>query len=117
MRNGSYKMDLGEAKPISAISSWSHNYKGFRGAQKLVMYGSDSTTDPGWDLTGYTPLGTIDTGKATAKYVAASLRAAAGKSLGNFRWIVWAVSPVTSTGGGENTAFQELNVEVVAEAD
>jgi hypothetical protein len=40
------------------------------------------------------------------------LRASAGSSLGQFRWIVWAVSPVTESGGGENTAFQELSVEV-----
>ncbi|TWU32496.1 alpha-L-fucosidase [Novipirellula artificiosorum] len=113
VRNGSYKMDLGTTKSVTAITSWSNNYKGFRGAQKLVLYGSDAATDPGWDLSAYTALGTIDTGKSTANYTAASLRAAPNESLGNFRWIVWAVSPVTSTGGGENTAFQEITVEVV----
>ena len=41
---------------------------------------------------------------------AASLRARAGKSLGDFRWIIWDVYPVTR--GRENTAFQELAVEV-----
>ena len=112
VRNGAYKMDLGAAKSVSAITSWSHNYKGMRGAQKLVLYGSDAATDPGWDLSKFTPLGTIDTtGEAKAQFTAASLRAAEGKSLGKFRWIVWAVSPVTETGGGENTAFQELAVE------
>ena len=52
------------------------------------------------------------TGEAKANFTAASLRAAAEQSLGQFRWIVWAVSPVTRNGGGENTAFQELTVEV-----
>ena len=110
VRNGVYKMDLGTAQSVSAITSYSFNYKGIRGAQNLVVYGSDAATDPGWDLSDFTPLGTIDTGEATANYTAASLRAAAGQSLGKFRWIVWAVSPVTENGGGENTAFAELNV-------
>ena len=113
IRNGAYKMDLGSVRPVSAITSWSHNWKAFRGAQKLVLYGSGAASDPGWDLSRFVPLGTIDTtGEAKANFTAASLRAAAGQSLGQFRWIVWAVSPVTRNGGGENTAFQELTVEV-----
>jgi hypothetical protein len=75
-------------------------------------------TDPGWDLTRFTLLGTIDTtGVAKADFTAASLRASAGKSLGQYRWIVWAVSPVTETGGGENTAFQDLSVETMGPAN
>ncbi|TWT80739.1 Alpha-L-fucosidase [Planctomycetes bacterium CA13] len=113
IRNGAYKMDLGSLQPVAAITSWSFNQKGFRGAQKLVLYGSSAGTDPGWDLTRFTPLGTIDTsGEAEADFTAASLRASDGKTLGKFRWIVWAVSPVTETGGGENTAFQEFSVEI-----
>ena len=109
VRNGAYKMDLGAVRSVSAITSWSFNQRGFRGPQKLVLYGSSSATDPGWDLSKYTALGTIDTtGKAKANYTAASLQGAAGKALGEFRWIVWAVLPIT--GGGENTAFQELSV-------
>ncbi|TWU47023.1 alpha-L-fucosidase [Rubripirellula reticaptiva] len=112
IHHGIYKMDLGAAKPVSAISAWSYNRARVRGAQKLTLYGSDSVKDPGWDLSQLTPLGTVDTGKSTTDYTATSLRAAEDESLGKFRWIVWAVSPVTSTGGGENTAFQELNVAV-----
>ena len=113
IRDGAYKTDLGAVRAVSAITSWSFNRKGIRGVQKLVLYGSNASSDPGWDLSQFTPLGTIDTtGEVQANFTAASLRASAGSSLGQFRWIVWAVSPVTETGGGENTAFQELSVEV-----
>ncbi len=112
VRNGAYKMDMGSVRPVSAITSWSHNWKGIRGVQKLALYGSGSTKDPGWNLKRYVPLGTIDTtSEAKANFTAASLRAADGKSLGKFRWIVWAVSPVARNGIAENTAFQELSVE------
>ncbi len=111
IRDGAYKMDLGSSKSIAAVTSWSFNKGGMRGAQKLTIYVSNATSDPGWDLTKFTAIGTIDTGKATADYTAASLRATEGKTLGEFRWIVWAVSPVTERGGGENTAFQEFAVE------
>ena len=110
--DGAYKIDLGIVQPVAAITSWSFDMGGTRGPQKLALYGSDSTTDPGWDLVAFTPLGTIDTtDKAKANYTAASLRAERGKSLGKLRWIVWAVSPVYDRAGGENTAFQELAVE------
>ncbi len=41
---------------------------------------------------------------------AASLSARTGKILGEFHWILWRVTPVTEI--AENTAFQELAVEV-----
>ena len=50
VKNGAYKMDLGQAQPVAAITSWSYNEGGKRGAQKLTIYGSNSATDPGWDL-------------------------------------------------------------------
>jgi len=115
VRDGAYKMDLGAVKPVSAITSWSHHQADKRGPQKLTIYGSDASNDPGWDLAQFTRLGAIDTGTARESFTAASLRAPEGESLGDFRWIVWAVSPVTELGGGENTAFQELAVEVVGE--
>ena len=67
--------------------------------QKVTLYGSNATKDHGWDLAKFTPLATLDTADATgASYTAASLRVPAGESLGQFRWIVWSVSPVTSIG-------------------
>jgi hypothetical protein len=35
-----------------------------------------------------------------ADFEATSIRHSDGKSLRSFRWLVWAVSPVTSEGGG-----------------
>lgn len=114
IRNGAYKLDLGRELPVSAVTSWSYDMGQVRGTQKLTIYGSRSASDPGWDLNAFTQLGVIDTGDSErAAYTAASLRAASGKSLGSFRWIVWSVSPVTATAGGENTAFQELAVDVL----
>ena len=110
--NGAYKMDLGSVLPIAGITSWSCNMSNTRGAQKIAIYGSNASTDPGWDLASFTSLGTIDTTNAPkAAYTAASLRAVDGQTLGTFRWILWAVSPVYNRGGGENTALQELAVE------
>jgi hypothetical protein len=113
IRDGAYKLDLGASKSVSAVTSWSFNMGGVRGAQKLTVYASNASSDPGWELQKFIAIGTIETGKATSEYTAASLRATEGKTLGEFRWIVWAVSPVTDIGGGENTAFQEIAVEVL----
>lgn len=109
--DGAYRMDLGGVKPVMAITSWSFKQGSARVAQKLTVYGSSSQTDPGWDLSKFTALGTIHSGAGQAAYLAASLRAVNSNTLGNFRWIVWRVSPVSDLGGGENTAFQELAVE------
>lgn len=111
--NGLYKMDLGSVEPVQSITTWACNMNGTRGKLKLTIYGSDSSQDPGWDLEEFSALGTIDTtALSTNDFSAASLRARTGKSLGNYRWIVWAVFPVSDLGGGENTAFQELSVEI-----
>ena len=110
--NAAYKMDLGSMQPVTAVSSWSYHMGNRRGAQKVTIYGSHSATDPGWDLKKFTSLGRIDTGAVQQKFTASSLQALAGETLGDFRWIVCAVSPVSPAGGGENTAFQELSVEV-----
>lgn len=112
VRSGCYKMDLGKTKPITAVTSWSYNKNGNRGAQNVTIYGSRSGTDPGWNITDrarFIPLGTLDTTSIkSATFTAASLRARPGESLGEFRWIIWRVSPVTER--EENTAFQELAV-------
>ena len=115
IRSGAYMLDLGAVKPVAVISSWSFNQKGNRGRQLVTLFGSDSLTHPGWDLkerSRFVPLGSIDTASlADASFYAASLQARPGRSLGNFRWIVWSVEPTTDL--LENTAFQELEVIVV----
>ncbi|EMI22965.1 PDZ/DHR/GLGF domain protein [Rhodopirellula maiorica SM1] len=112
INDGKYKMDLGAVKPVTAISSWSFRQSKNRSAQKLTIFASDSEQDPGWNLDKMTPIGTIDTGVVDENYTAASLRAVNNKTLGHFRWILWSVSPVSDQGGGENTTFQELAVEL-----
>jgi arylsulfatase A-like enzyme/glucose/arabinose dehydrogenase/azurin len=116
--DGAYKMDLGAVQPIGAITSWSHARLGKRGSQRVKLFGSKSTKDPGWNLTDkskFTALGDIETGPIKTTFTAASLRAEQGETLGSFRWIVWSVSPVTRI--NENTAFQELAVEIAGDAD
>jgi hypothetical protein len=80
----------------------------------VTLYGSHSNEDPGWNLTDhgkFTALGSIDTASLEAtRFVAASLRAPTGASLGTFRWIVWETAPVT--GSAENTAWQEFSANV-----
>ena len=111
---GIYKMNLGSAKSVSYISSWSFNHNKVRGRQFVTIYGSHSENDPGWnvkDAAKFTPLGSIDTASLpSASFAAASLRAPSGSKLGAFRWIAWQTSPVTES--AENTAWQEFSVEV-----
>ncbi|MCX6972447.1 MAG: right-handed parallel beta-helix repeat-containing protein [Verrucomicrobia bacterium] len=110
---GIYKMDLRKSIPVSAVNSCSYNQNGNRVRQFVTIYGSNSENDPGWNVSDakmFTPLGSIDTASLPAStFAAASLRAAAGHSLGTFRWIVWQTFPVTSE--GENTAWQEFSIE------
>ncbi len=111
---GIYKMDLGAAKSVTAINSWSFNHNNSRSRQLVTLYGSQSDTDPGWninDASKFIPLGSIDTvSLPVAKFIAASLRAPTGQSLGTFRWIVWQTSAVSTA--AENTAWQEFSVKV-----
>ncbi|WP_442506827.1 PDZ domain-containing protein [Novipirellula sp. SH528] len=111
--SGLYRMDLGQSKPVSSITTFSTNKNGNRGAQKITLYGSNAAGNPGWDVTNakqVTPLGSIDTtSQKSSIFNATSLRSREGQSLGTYRWIYWQVSPVTEK--GENTAFQELCVE------
>lgn len=110
---GCFKMDLGSSIDVTSISSWSFNQNDNRGRQWVTLYGSNSPTDPGWDVTDsgkFIPLGTLDTASLVhSAYTGASLCAPAGGGLGRFRWIVWQTSPVTDL--LENTSWQEFAVE------
>ena len=118
IRGGMYRTDLGSSQLVSAVSSWSHSYNdGARGSQLLTIYGSNAESDPGWNLSKFKPLGTIKTGPVGPKFTVASLRATDGHSLGTFRYVIWVTSPINNSGGGENTAFQELVVEVRSDED
>lgn len=112
VRDGAYKLDLGAVLTIRAVNSWAHNQNGNRGRQVITIYGSNSTSDPGWerrDRARFTPLGSIDTGAIRQEFSAASLRAATGKSLGSYRWLLIQVEPVSDL--AENTSFQEFRIE------
>lgn len=113
VRNGAYKLDLGKAMTVKAITSWSYRQNN-RGAQKLTLYGSRSPVDPGWNFSSYTPIATLSVPSSDSLFTAASWRSAQNRALGEFRWIVWRVSPVTETAGGENTAYQELAIEIAS---
>jgi hypothetical protein len=112
--HGLYKMDLGAVKSVTQVNTFSHDQDGNRGRQRFVLYGSTATKDPGWhvkDGAPFMPILDVDSGKVGASdFVATSIRRGSGAPLGAYRWLVWAVSPVTKTAGGENTAFQELQV-------
>ncbi len=108
--NGIYKIDLGASKPVAAVNTWT-SAGGDRSHQKLMIYASNADKDPGWDLTKFDHLGTVDTTGQNAKAVqASSVRALSGTALGNYRWILWAVKPISQNGGGENSSVKELSV-------
>lgn len=116
IRDGAYMLDLGRPVPIRAVRAWSFNQNGVRLPQKFTIYGSGSTSFPGWNSTDrarFTPLGTIDTTALThdeaTHFLGTSLGARDGRSLGTFRFVLWEVSPVTDL--AEHTAWQELAVD------
>ena len=111
VQDGCYKTDLGVLSPIIQLTSWSYGMNA-RGTQKLLLYGSVAAKDPGWDPAAYEPIGTISAKGSPQEFTAAALRASDNQTLGSYRWILWQTQPITDVSGGENTAFQELAIEV-----
>ncbi|MCF7674737.1 MAG: alpha-L-fucosidase [Akkermansiaceae bacterium] len=111
--NGMYKLDLAAAKSVGRINTFSSSGR-HRAKQNFVLYGSNAATDPGWevaDTAAFSPIAAVDTRQSEPKeYVATSLRRSDGRPLGTYRWLVWAVFPVNGEIGGENSAYQELQV-------
>ncbi len=110
--NACYRMDLGSVQSVKAINTWSNAATAPRANQHFTVYGSNASTDPKFDLSKFTPIGTVDTRSLGNQALqATSLSKADGQPLGSFRWILWQVSPINPA--GENTSFQELSVELI----
>ena len=111
--DGAYKLDLAETKSMAQVNTYSFTGRN-RAKQNYILYGSNAAADPGWDVADaavFTPIMAVDTREVEPKgFEATSIRRSGGKPLGSFRWLVWTVSPITGEIGGENTAFQELQV-------
>ena len=115
VESGMYKLDLATLQSIAQINTFSSG--GARARQNFVLYGSAAATDPGWNVAEaavFTPLVAVDTRQGVpSAFEATSIRRSDGNPLGSYRWLVWAVFPVTDA-NAENTAFQELQVVPVA---
>lgn len=111
VENGLYKLDLGRVQRIAQVQSFSSGQT--RSRQNFVLYGSANDRDPGWDVsdvTKYTPITSVDTRHgAESEFAATKIVRSDGEPIGSFRWLVWAVAPITEQ-FRENTAFQELQV-------
>ena len=82
---------------IAAVTTWSFNQDGRRGAQRFALFGSDAASDPGWGGGGLTPIAEVDTtGDPAERFAATSVRRSGGRPLGTFRWLVWITQPATS---------------------
>ena len=88
------------------------NRNGNRGAQRFVVFGSSSEDDPGWDVSDhriFQPIGEVDTTHQTSQNFQATEIRSSNDRLGEFRWLMWVVYPVTDL--TENSAFQEFAVK------
>ena len=111
--NGIYKADLKALRRVTQVNTYSFNMGGTRGNQRFTLYGSESPTDPGWDTDKYSLIAEVDTvGAPIQKYLATSIRRGGTAPLGTYRWLLWAVSPVSDSAGGENSAYQEFQIVI-----
>jgi hypothetical protein len=112
--DGACKLDLGAVVSIAQVNTFTYSQNRSRGRQRFVLYGSRAAVDPGWNVEDrkvFTPIIDLDTREGSeTDFVATSVRQSGGKPLGSYRWLVWAVAPATENAGGENSAFQELQV-------
>jgi hypothetical protein len=110
VRQGLYKCDFGQPIAIDEVRTWSFNQNNNRGAQHFILFGSAATSDPGWNISDtklFTPIAEV-TAPCPQGFLATAVRRAGGQPLGTFRWLIWAIQPVTKI--GENTALQEVQV-------
>jgi hypothetical protein len=111
IRGGMYRLDLASVKTVSQVNTFSALR--LRARQHFALYGSCADSDPGWNVSDpavFTPVISVDTTQETpADFAATSVRCSSGRPLGNYRWLVWVVFPVTQD-HLENMAVQELQV-------
>jgi hypothetical protein len=111
--NGAYKIDLGSVRSIARVNTFSRGNDGIRARQNFVLYGSAAASDPGWnveDASVFTPIIDLVARETSGRECAAtSIRQNGGKPLGRYRWLIWAVTPITYD-RGSNTTIQELQV-------
>ena len=111
--DGAYKLDLGESKSVAQVNTFSSTGRN-RAKQNYILYGSNAAADPGWNVADpavFAPIMAVDTREVEPQeFEVTSVRRSDGKPLGAYRWLVWAVSPITGEIGGENSAYQELQV-------
>jgi hypothetical protein len=111
--DGAYKLDLGESKSVAQVNTFSSSGRN-RAKQNFILYGSNAAADPGWnvaDAAVFAPIMAVDTREVEPQdFEVTSVRRSDGKPLGAYRWLVWTVSPITGEIGGENSAYQELQV-------
>jgi len=109
--DGQYKMDFGAAQNIAQVNSFTFVQGGTRGRQHFILFGSNAAA-PGHkfdDASQFTPIIEVDTLVTTKEnFVATSIRRSNGQPIGSFRWLVWAVVPISSN--DENSTYQELQV-------
>ena len=88
-----------------------YNQNGNRGPQRFIIFGSNAESDPGWDSSDrsvFKPIGEVDTTGQTARHFQATEIRSSDGSLGEYRWLLWIVYPVTAR--MENSALQEFVV-------
>jgi len=111
--SGAYKLDLGSVQAVAQVNTFSRGGDGIRARQNFVLYGSAAASDPGWNVQDgnvFTPIVDLVARKTDELECAAtSIRQSGGKPLGHYRWLVWAMTPITYD-GGSNTTIQELQV-------
>jgi len=110
---GAYKIDLGSVQSIAQVNTFSTGNDGVRARQNFVLYGSAAASDPGWNVQDagvFTPIVDLVARKTDEfECAATSIRQSDGKPLGSYRWLIWAVTPITYD-NGSNTTIQELQV-------
>ena len=115
---GRILVDLGKTIDVSNISSYSW-HSGSRSSQNYQVFGSDGSgkdfvAEPGTDVapekSGWKLIAKVDTTANKPGQHAASIEPGAGKSLGNFRYVLFDVLKNQKEARVEDTFFSEIDI-------